>query len=151
MIAPTKIPVVLLVEDDSDDRLLAREAWEETGLEAELRFVENGAEMLDYLQHRGAYASAESAPRPSLVLLDLNLPRMDGREALREIRRDPALKRMPVVVFTTSRADTDIVTMYELGANSYIAKPTAFEALVRTMRQIGEYWFQMVVLPLRAA
>jgi CheY-like chemotaxis protein len=103
--------------------------------------------LMDYLMRRGQYASAEAAPRPGLILLDLNMPRKDGREALKEIRENPDLRRVPIVVFTTSRADTDIRRVYELGANSFITKPAAFDALVTTVTKIVGYWFGLVELP----
>jgi CheY-like chemotaxis protein len=112
-----------------------------------LRFVENGAELMDYLHHRNRFREPGSSPRPNLILLDLNMPKKDGREALREIKADAELKRIPVVVFTTSGADSDIARVYELGGNSFISKPTAFNALVKVMKTIGQYWFEVVVLP----
>ena len=139
--------IILMADDDPDDRLLAGDAVEESGLEGELRFVENGEELLDYLLHRGKFRAAGEAPRPSLILLDLNMPRKDGREVLREIRAKPELRSIPVVVFTTSRADIDVGKIYELGANSFISKPFQFDALVNVMRVIGQYWFQTVALP----
>ncbi len=150
MTTPSKSPTILMAEDDSDDRLLAREAMDESGLAGELRFVENGADLMDYLRQRNQYAVPTTAPRPSLILLDLNMPRKDGREALREIKADPELRKIPVVIFTTSRADSDIGRVYELGANSFISKPTAFEALVKVMKAIGAYWLDVVVLPAKA-
>ena len=139
--------IILMADDDPDDRLLAGDAVEESGLEGELRFVENGEELLDYLLHRGKFSAPADAPRPSLILLDLNMPRKDGREVLREIRAKPELRSIPVVVFTTSRADIDVGKIYELGANSFISKPFQFDALVNVMRVIGQYWFQTVALP----
>jgi CheY-like chemotaxis protein len=150
VIAAAKAPVILMAEDDSDDRLLAREALEESGLHSELRFVENGADMMDYLRQRNRFEAPGSAPRPSLILLDLNMPRKDGREVLKEIKADPVLCQIPVVVLTTSRADTDIASIYQLGANSFICKPTAFDALVKVMSTLGQYWFGVVVLPVTA-
>ena len=143
----TKAKVVLLAEDDSDDRLLVKDAIAESRWEGDLRFVEDGEDLLDYLKHRGKYSPPAHAPRPGLILLDLNMPRKDGREALREIKADAELRRIPVVVFTTSRADTDISRMYDLGANSFIAKPIQFDALVSVMRVLGQYWFNTVELP----
>ena len=149
--ASTKTPprpvVILMADDDADDRLLARDAREEANLGSELHFVENGEELLDYLRHRGKYEGSSSAPRPALLLLDLNMPRKDGREALREIKSDPDLRKIPVVVLTTSRADTDIAKIYELGANSFISKPFQFDALVNVMKTLALYWFQTVELP----
>lgn len=142
-----KTHVLLMAEDDPDDRLLARDALNESGLQAELRFVENGEELLDYLFHRGKFSDQIEAPRPAVILLDLNMPRKDGREALRELKADPDLRRIPVVVLTTSRADTDIGGLYELGANSFVSKPVQFNALVRVMKMLGEYWFRLVELP----
>ena len=139
--------VILMADDDDDDRLLALDALAEARLEGDLHFVENGEELLDYLCHRGKYELPASAPRPGLILLDLNMPRKDGREALREIKANPDLRRIPIVVLTTSQADTDIGAIYELGANSFISKPFQFEALVAVMRVLGQYWFKTVQLP----
>ena len=139
--------VIVLADDDSDDRLLVRDAMAECEWDADLRFVENGEELIDYLTRRGKYAELASAPRPGLILLDLNMPRKDGREALREIRADPELRRIPIVVLTTSKADTDVESLYELGANSFISKPVQFDALVSVMRILGQYWFNIVQLP----
>src|SRR6266404_7356874 len=138
--------VILMADDDADDRLLAQDALAECRLANDLHFVENGEELLDYLHHRGKYAQSTS-PRPGLILLDLNMPRKDGREALREIKADPDLRRIPVVVLTTSKADTDVARLYDLGANSFITKPFQFEALVGVMRVLGQYWFKTVSLP----
>lgn len=142
-----KIHVIVMAEDDADDRLLVKDAMAECHLEADLRFVENGEELLDYLQHRGKYLPLANSPRPGLILLDLNMPKMDGREALRAIKADEDLRRIPVVVLTTSRADTDIESIYGLGANSFISKPVRFEALVSVLRVLGQYWFDTVELP----
>jgi CheY-like chemotaxis protein len=141
--------IILMAEDDSDDQLLARDALAECGLDAELCFVKDGAELMDYLHHRNGFSNRNSSPRPAIIILDLNMPKKDGREALREIKANPELKRIPVVVFTTSRADTDIATIYELGASSFIAKPVAFDALVKVMNAIRSYWFETVLLPQR--
>lgn len=140
--------VILMADDDPDDRLLAQDALAECNLQAEIQFVENGEELLDYLRRRGKYASQPALPRPGLILLDLNMPRKDGREALRDIKNDPELRRIPVVVLTTSKADTDISNIYSLGANSFISKPVTFDALVTVMKTVGQYWLQTVVLPL---
>jgi CheY-like chemotaxis protein len=139
--------IVLLAEDDSDDRLLVKDAMADCGWEGELRFVENGEELLDYLLHRGKYQSASPSPRPGLILLDLNMPKKDGREALRQIKAHPELRRIPVVVLTTSKADTDIANLYDLGANSFVSKPVQFDALVNVFRVMGQYWFRTVQLP----
>jgi CheY-like chemotaxis protein len=138
--------IILMADDDADDRLLAKDALSECHSNGELHFVENGEELLDYLHRRGKY-SASTAPRPGLILLDLNMPRKDGREALREIKLDAELRRIPVIVLTTSKADTDISKIYELGANSFISKPVTFDSLVNVMKILGNYWFGIVELP----
>jgi CheY-like chemotaxis protein len=139
--------IILLAEDDADDRLLVKEALAEGRVVNDLRYVEDGEELLDYLRRQGRYADPETSPRPGLVLLDLNMPRKDGREALREIKDDPDLKRIPVVVMTTSKAEEDIFRSYDLGASSYITKPVTFERLVELMKVLGRYWIEFVELP----
>ena len=143
----TKPDIIIMAEDDADDRLLVKDALEECQWKADLRFVENGEELLDYLLRQGKYRRAEESPRPGLILLDLNMPRKDGREVLRDIRAHAELRRIPVVVLTTSKADTDIERVYELGANSFISKPIQFDGLVNVMRMLGQYWFKTVELP----
>jgi two-component system response regulator len=144
----SELPIVILMaEDDPDDRLLTQRALWEYRLRNGVRFVENGKELLDYLRHQGKYADPSIAPRPDLVLLDLNMPHMDGREALREIKADPQLRSIPVVVLTTSQAEEDVLRSYDLGANSYITKPVTFEGLARVIRALDMYWFQIVRLP----
>ncbi len=138
--------VVLMADDDADDRLLAKDAAEECHLPAEVRFVEDGEDLMDYLNRAGKYAQTE-APRPALILLDLNMPRKDGREALREIKQKPDLRKIPVIILTTSTSDTDIAHIYDLGANSFISKPVTFDSLVKVLRMIGSYWFDTVELP----
>ena len=139
--------VILMADDDADDRLLAQDAFERSRVANELRCVEDGEELLDYLRHRGRFAAPGSAPRPGLILLDLNMPRKDGREALREIKADPELRAIPVVVLTTSKSEEDILRTYDLGANSFITKPVTFQGLVDVMQVLGRYWFQLVELP----
>lgn len=145
----SKAIVILMAEDDPDDRLLACEAFEESRLANELHLVEDGEELMDYLYRRGEYNNNNeaSAPRPGLILLDLNMPRKDGREALREIKADPDLRRIPVVVLTTSKAEEDILRTYNLGVNSFIVKPVTFTDLVELLRTLGRYWFEIVELP----
>ena len=133
-----------MADDDADDCRLTLEALEEGRLANEIRFVSDGQELLDYLWQKGKYAGGANAPRPGIILLDLNMPRMDGREALSMIKLDSDLRRIPVVVLTTSKADEDIVKSYDLGANSYILKPVTFEALVDILQTLGKYWFQIV-------
>ncbi len=145
--SPPRQPVlILMADDDPDDQLLAREALAESRLCNELRFVRDGVELMAYLQNAGRYADAEH-PKPGLILLDLNMPRMDGREALRLIRADPALRAIPIVAMTTSKAHEDVVRSYELGVNSFIRKPVSFAGMVDVMRALGNYWFEIVELP----
>lgn len=138
---------ILMADDDPDDCMLVRDALEEAGLINDLRFVEDGDELMDYLCRRGKYAEPSNSPRPGLILLDLNMPKKDGREALKEIKADPDLRRIPIVVLTTSQADEDILRTYDLGANSFITKPVTFESLLEVMKTTARYWFEVVVLP----
>jgi two-component system response regulator len=145
-----KIPkpvTILMADDDPDDRQLTREAFEENHLANDLRFVEDGEELLDYLHHRGKYADPATAPWPSIILLDLNMPRKDGREALQEIKKDPRFRGIRVVIMTTSKAEEDVVRSYDLSAASYITKPVTFERLVEVVRALGKYWLEIVELP----
>ena len=128
--------------------MLAHEALAESQLDNDLHFVQDGEELMDYLYRRGQYADKSNSPRPALILLDLNMPRKDGREALREIKADPSLRQIPVVVLTTSKAQEDIYSSYDLGANSFITKPVTLPLLVEVMNTIGKYWFEIVELPL---
>ncbi|HKU51611.1 MAG TPA: response regulator [Nitrospira sp.] len=141
---------ILLADDDPDDRLLTRDAFEESRLRNVLEMVEDGEELMDYLQGRGQYAGAEAKPRPNLILLDLNMPRKDGREALKEIKSCPELRNIPVVVLTTSKAEEDILRTYDLGVNSFIVKPVTFDGMVEVLKTIGKYWFEIVELPREA-
>lgn len=140
--------VILIADDDEDDRLMAKEALEENRLVNEIRFVVDGEDLMQYLRCQGKYAAAAAAAhRPGLILLDLNMPRMDGREALKAIKDDPDLRQIPVVVLTTSQAEEDIFRTYDLGVNSFITKPVSFTALAEVMRTLAKYWFQIVELP----
>ena len=138
---------ILLADDDADDRMMAADALEESRLANDLKCVEDGEELMDYLRHRGKFAGSNEAPRPGLILLDLNMPRKDGREALKEIKADPELRSIPVIVLTTSKAEEDIYRTYDLGVNSFITKPVNFESLVAVMKALGKYWFEIVELP----
>ena len=139
--------VILMADDDPDDRDLASAALEESRLANRLHFVEDGQELLDYLRNRPPFEDAAKHPRPGLILLDLNMPKKDGREALAEIKADPTLRTIPVVVLTTSRAEEDVFRSYDLGVNSFISKPVTFDGLVQVMRVLGRYWFEIVELP----
>jgi CheY-like chemotaxis protein len=139
--------IILMADDDPDDRMLTEEAWEENQLASELHFVEDGEQLLEYLFRRGEYAHLAGKPLPGLILLDLNMPKKDGREALREIKTDPDLRRIPIVILTTSKAEEDILRTYDLGASSFITKPVTFEALVDVVKTLAKYWFEIVELP----
>ena len=138
---------ILMADDDPDDRMMAEKALRESRLTNGLRFVVNGEELMDYLYNRGQYADAALFPTPGLILLDLNMPKRDGREALAEIKADPNLRRIPVVVLTTSTAERDILRSYDLGVNSYITKPVTFQGLAEALKILNQYWFQLVRLP----
>lgn len=138
---------ILMADDDPDSCLLTREALSENRLASDLRIVEHGEALMDYLHHRGSYADAGSAPRPELILLDLNMPRKDGREALKEIKADSALRHIPIVVLTTSQSEEDVHYCYGLGANSFIVKPVTFSSLIEVMKILIRYWFEIVELP----
>jgi CheY-like chemotaxis protein len=138
---------ILCAEDDEDDRLLITEALAEARLINDLRFVGDGEELLDYLHRRGAYADEASSPRPGFILLDLNMPKMGGQEALALIKAEPSMRRIPVVILTTSKAEEDVLRGYDVGASSYIMKPVTFDGLVDVMRVLGKYWLGIVELP----
>lgn len=138
---------ILMADDDADDREMTREAFAESRLTNDLRFVEDGVELLDYLYRRGKFEDPETSPRPGLILLDLNMPKKDGREALAEIKSDPKFKNIRVVVMTTSKAEEDISRVYDLSAASYIAKPVTFSGLAEVIRTLGRYWLEIVELP----
>jgi CheY-like chemotaxis protein len=140
---------ILMADDDADDRMLAEDAMKESRLGNSFRCVEDGQELMDYLTRRGKYAT-QDAPRPGLILLDLNMPRKDGRQALQEIKSDPDLRRIPVVILTTSKTEEDVLRSYDLGANSFISKPVTFDGLVDIVRTLGTYWFKIVELPMGA-
>lgn len=144
---PNATPItIVLADDDPDDRMLAVEALQESRLSNELLCVEDGEQLMDYLLRRGAW-EGRVTPDPGLVLLDLNMPRKDGREALAEIKTHPELRRIPVVVLTTSKAEEDIFRTYDLGVNSFVTKPVTFDGLVRVLSDVGRYWLEIVELP----
>ena len=142
-----KPAVILLAEDDRGDQELTRRALEAGKIRNDLRIVEDGEEALAYLFRRGKYKDPASSPRPDLLLLDLNLPRVDGREVLERVRADSKLRRIAIVVLTTSRQEEDILRSYELGCNSFITKPVDMDQFIRIIQALEEYWFQIVVLP----
>jgi CheY-like chemotaxis protein len=144
---PNKTLIILMADDDADDRLLAREAMQESRVLNDLYFVEDGVQLLNYLRGDGVFYNRALYPMPGLILLDLNMPKMDGREALAQLKADPRLRRIPVVILTTSKAEEDKMKGYDLGAASYITKPVTFDALVELMRTLGKYWVQFVELP----
>jgi CheY-like chemotaxis protein len=138
--------VILFADDDEDDQKIIQHAFTECRLRNDLYFTNDGEELLDYLYLKGTY-NINNAPRPDLILLDLNMPKKDGREALKEIKSDPHLKKIPIIVLTTSRADEDILNTYKLGANSYITKPTGLDGMINLIRDLGNYWLKVVKLP----
>lgn len=135
---------IVLADDDLEDCMLTRDAFREAQLSNPLYMVHDGEELMDFLYRRGKHVES---PRPGMILLDLNMPKKDGREALREIKADPDLRHIPVVVLTTSKAEEDIYTSYDLGVSSYITKPVRFEELVKAMKSFRQYWFEIVELP----
>lgn len=138
---------ILMAEDDPDDRFMTERALRCTPFVNDLRFVKDGQELLDYLWRRGPYSEPDQAPRPGVILLDLNMPRKDGREALAEIKAEPGLRDIPIVVLTTSRSEDDVHRTYYEGASSFIAKPVSFDELVAIMKVFGRYWLEIVELP----
>jgi len=138
---------VLVADDDEDDRRFIARAWGKSRVANDLRFVNDGEELTEYLTHSGRYSDPATAPRPAVILLDLDMPKKDGRESLREIKADPGLRQIPIIILTTSQADEDICRSYDLGANSYIAKPVTFGALVDVLQVLGNYWIDIVNLP----
>lgn len=141
-------PITILVaDDDADDRMLIEDAFSESKLQNPLHFVEDGEQLLAYLKREGKYEDMEGKPYPGVILLDLNMPKMDGRTALAKIKEDEDLCRIPVIVLTTSKAEEDILRTYNLGVNSFITKPVTFDGLVQVVRSIGQYWIEIVALP----
>ena len=147
MTRDSKPVTILVAEDDADDRLLLKDAFNESSLAHELRFVENGEQLLAYLRREGDFADPGDAPLAGLILLDLNMPKMDGREALNIIKNDSVLRSIPVVVLTTSAEEDDVFYAYRLGVSSYISKPVTFEGLVNVVKVLNQYWIETVELP----
>ncbi|NUM54580.1 MAG: response regulator [Candidatus Hydrogenedentes bacterium] len=139
--------VILLVEDDPDDQELTKRAFRTSKLRNRLHIVNDGEAALNYLYRRGEYAEARKAPRPDLILLDLNMPKVDGRAVLSQIKIDPELRQIPVVVLTTSSSEEDVIRSYELGVNSYVPKPVHMDGFVKAIQQLEHYWFELVILP----
>ena len=138
---------ILMADDDEEDCELTRDALQDSRLANHMRFVGDGQELLDYLRHQGRYNGSDDAPRPGIILLDLNMPKLDGREALAEIKSDESLRRIPVVILTTSSDEADVLRSYNLGVNSFVTKPVTFEGLVEVMRTWSRYWLEIVELP----
>jgi two-component system, response regulator len=147
MTRPPRPVTILMADDDADDREMTREAFEEARLANDLRFVCDGEELMDYLHRRGQYRDPASSPRPAILLLDLNMPKKDGREALQEIKAAPQLRQIRVIVLTTSKAEEDVYRAYDVSATSFITKPVKFDALVEVVRALGKYWLEIVELP----
>jgi CheY-like chemotaxis protein len=144
---PREAVTILIADDDPEDRMLIQVALKKAKLATDIRWVENGEELLDYLYQRERYAEPNDAPRPDLVLLDLNMPRKNGFEALKEIKASPALRTIPIIILTTTQADTEIYRSYDLGASAFITKPVSFEGLVNAMQVLGTFWTEVVKLP----
>ncbi|HEY2161916.1 MAG TPA: response regulator [Solirubrobacteraceae bacterium] len=146
---PRKAVTILMADDDEEDCELTRDALQDARLANEMRFVYDGQELMDYLRREGPYADVSvDAPRPGIILLDLNMPKKDGREALAEIKADDSLRRIPIVVLTTSKDEEDVLRTYDLGVNSFITKPVTFAGLVEVMRTWTRYWLEIVELPI---
>jgi len=141
-----KSVVILVADDDHEDCMLIRDAFKEGLLMNGLRFVGDGEELMDYLRRQGKYKDPQLSPPPGIILLDLNMPKKDGREVLKEIKSDPELRGIPVVILTTSSDEGDILRSYNTGANSYITKPVTFAGLVNAVKALGKYWFEIVEL-----
>lgn len=147
MLKERKPITIVMADDDEEDRMLAHDAWKECRLNNNLRFVEDGVELMDYLYRRDKYASGNGEPWPGLILLDLNMPRKNGFEALEEIKADPELKKIPIVVLTTSSEEEDICRSYDLGVSGFVTKPVSFDGLVDILKTLQKYWLEIVELP----
>ena len=138
---------ILVADDDADDRLMIKDAFEESKLANPVDFVHDGVQLMEYLKREGAYGHLAGHPYPGFILLDLNMPRKDGRTALKEIKESPVLHRIPIIILTTSKAEEDIIKTYNLGVNSFICKPVSFDGLVEIVKTVGRYWIEIVALP----
>lgn len=138
---------ILVAEDDADDREMTRDAFEATRRTGDLRFVNDGEELMSYLRHLATYAAEGTAPRPTIILMDLNMPKLNGHEALAEIKADPLLRRIPIVVLTSSHSSTDVTRAYDAGASGFVSKPHSRKLLVDALRVLGDYWAEAVELP----
>lgn len=138
---------ILIADDDHEDQMLIRDAWAASRLVNDLRFVDDGEQLMDYLQRCGLYADPADSPRPGLVLLDLNMPKKNGLEALKEIKSDPQLQAIPIVVLTSSKEEEDVLSSYALGVSGFITKPVSFQSLVDVIKGVGKYWIEIVELP----
>jgi len=147
MTDPEKTPTILMADDDQEDCQLVGDALCDVGFAHDLRIVRDGEELWDYLRRRGSYANARAAPRPDLILLDLNMPCKDGREVLVEVKADPCFRSIPVIALTTSTAEEDIAFCYDMGVNSYLTKPASFSGLLAMMQTLATYWFDLAKLP----
>ncbi len=141
---------ILMVDDDAEDCLLAHDALREAGRSCDLQFVRDGEELFDYLRHAGEFKGGRNAPKPDIILLDLKMPRKDGRETLRELKTDPRFRHIPVVALTTSTSGDDVEYSYSVGANSYVTKPATFREWIQIFDIFGKYWFEVVELPPKA-
>lgn len=139
--------IILLVDDDPGDQELTRRALQDDLVKTELYTVGDGEEALDYMFRRGRYSDPSTSPRPDLIMLDLNMPKMNGREVLKALKQNPEVARIPVVIMTTSQQEADILRSYDLGCNSYVQKPVDMEQFVQAIRRLGTYWFEVVTLP----
>jgi CheY-like chemotaxis protein len=151
MFPPTQRRTILMADDDVEDCLLVRDAMQETGRSCDIHFVRDGEELFDYLRHEGEYVDGRDSPWPDLILLDLKMPRKDGRETIRDLKSDPRYRQIPVIALTTSSARDDVVYSYSIGVNCYVAKPTTYRDLVSLLDTLGKFWFDMVELPPKAS
>lgn len=138
---------IVVADDDADDRMMIKDAFEEAKLGNPVDFVKDGVELMEYLNRQGDYKNLTNQPYPGFILLDLNMPRKDGRTALKEIKESADLHRIPIIILTTSKAEEDIIKTYNLGVNSFICKPVSFDGLVEIVKTVGRYWIEIVALP----